>query len=323
MKVDINQIKEQWQKLRTSARFHNAVIFLGFCVVALVLWLILAMNDSTTASFDVYVDIDDVPKNVTFITTPPSKIRATVRDKGTSLLRSSFMRNLHISVNFNDFARNNHLHFGKSELYASLREVFGGTAQITSVSADSICGEYTSNAGKRVPIEVLIDAEPASGYVIAARPRMSRTSVLVYSNSNVIDTLTRVYTEEIVRRELSETTVLPAKIVPIKGARLVPSSIELTIPVEPLVRKTSYVSIVPAGVPDGMSLLLFPSKVEVSYFVPMSLYNDEAPDIIVSAEYSHASDGHSGKLPIMVAGYPTWCANPKLSTDSVEFTIVR
>lgn len=322
-KFNLGQLRARWQSLRTSAGFHSAVTFMGFCVVALLLWFIMTLNDSTTASFDVYVDIEGVPKDVTFITTPPARIRATVRDKGTSLMRAGFLRNLRLSINFNEFARNNRLQFGKSELYASLREVFGATAQITSVSTDSICGEYTSNPGRRLPIDVMLDAEPASGYVISSRPRLSRTSVLVYSNSNLIDTLTRVYTEEIVRRDLSETTKVAAKIIPIPGARIVPTSIELTIPVEPLVRKQSMVAIVPAGVPDGISLLLFPSMVEVSYFVPMSLYNDEAPDIIVSAEYGHVDGIHSGKLAIRVAGYPTWCANPVLATDSVEFTIVR
>lgn len=323
MKIDFSSVKKNWQRLRQSANFHNALVFLGFVVVATLLWFTLALNDNVQHNFDIRLKITNVPDSVTFINDPPQKIHVGVRDRGTSLLRSGVMRQPEISINFQEFADRGVLRFSKTDLYSALREVFSSSAQITTTTLDSLRLIYTTLPGKRVPIVVESDVEASLGNIISEPPRPSVSAVLLYSEALDLDTFTRVYTEPIMRRDLSETTKVKARIKQIPGVKAVPSVVEVTIPVEPLVRKQSKLQISTINVPEGLSVLLFPSMVDATYYVPMSKFNDVAPNIVVTANYAEVTGRHNGKLPLAVSSMPGWCVNVKLLSDSVEYTIVR
>lgn len=323
MKIDFSSVKKNWQRLRQSGNFHNSLVFLGFVAVATLLWFTLALNDNVQHNFDIRLKITNVPDSVTFINDPPLKIHVGVRDKGTSLLRSGVMRQPEISINFQEFADKGILRFSKSDLYSALREVFSSSAQITTTTLDSLHLVYTTAPGKRVPIVVEGDFNASLGNIISGLPKPSVTAVLLYSEAVDLDTFTRVYTEPIRRSDLNETAKVKAKIKQIPGVKTVPSIVEITIPVEPLVRKQSKIQINAVNVPEKMSVLLFPSMVNATYYVPMSKFNDETPDIVVTADYAEVTGRHNGKLPLAVTSMPSWCVNVKLLTDSVEYTIVR
>ena len=70
MDAKIGDIRNEWKRIRTSSRFHNFMMFLIFVAIAAVFWFILALNDSVTETFQVRLNIQNVPDSVTFITDP-------------------------------------------------------------------------------------------------------------------------------------------------------------------------------------------------------------------------------------------------------------
>mgnify|MGYP003505859091 CR=1 FL=1 len=86
--------------------------------------------------------------------------------------------------------------------------------------------------------------------------------------------------------------------------------------------KYASVSIIPQNVPSGESLILFPAKTEVSYFAPMSQFEETTEDIVVVADYNSISTT-SDKIGINIESYPEQYVNLKLISDSVEYTIVK
>jgi len=313
-------LREKWESLRKSANFHNVLVYLAFVVVVTLFWFMMALNDSVQKSYDVRININGVPDSVTFISVPPERMHVTVRDKGTSLLRRGTPS---ININFREFADDGIFRFSKADLNAALKTTFGNSAVISSVSLDSLRLAYTSLKGKRVPLRVLADVSAASGNVIAGAPFSEQKAVLVFSTRDVLDTVMSVQTVRIVRRNLKETAEVEAKIVPIPGARVEPASVKITIPVEPLVSEESTVTVVARNVPKDISLLLFPSKVNVRYFVPMSHFGDEDPGIEVWVDYDDTSLVGTKKLPIRIGNHPAKVKNITLMTDSLEYTIVK
>lgn len=316
-------MKQRWTSLKGTSGFRNLTVYLLFVAVAAVLWLVLAMNDSVQRPFDVRLRITDVPDTVTFINDPPASIHVNVRDRGTQLFRRAVINTPSVNVSFREFAGSGVFRLTNSELYAALRQTFGNSAQISGLSIDSLRLTYTTNPGKRVPIIVAADIETASGFVTGGRLKPSQGDALVYGDRNILDTLTRVFTNRIVRRDLAETVEVNVKLKPISGAKIVPSQIKVRIPVEPLVRKQSVVPVKVLDVPPGVSVLLFPANVEVSYFVPMSRFNDEDHDIHVVATYADILASSSGLVPLHLEVHSSDYVNPALGTTHVEFTIVR
>lgn len=311
-----------WKKLRESGKVKNFLVFLVFIAIAAVFWFIMAINDEVNEKINVRVEIVDKPDSVTFITLPPSQIQVVVKDKASHLLRHSFKKDLKISLNFHEFSKDNRFVATRGDLTSLLRGLFGNSVSVPSVSVDSITGIYTTNPGKRIPVQVIFDVSAVPGMVVGAKPNVSTSYVNVYS-LNEMDSLKTVKTEKIVLHDLGKTTTVEAKLKPIAGARIIPDKIKVTFAVEQLVKKESTIAVTPDNIPIGKDILFFPAKVKVVYYVPMSMYSVEEKGIQVMASFKEAMETQSTKVGIWVDKVPSYVRNVELMTDSVEYTLVN
>lgn len=324
MDSKIEEAREKWKRLKSTSSFHNAVVFLIFVAISALFWLILALNDSAQDNFNVKVQINNVPDTVTFISDIPEKIHVNVRDKGTNLWRSGFMRHPSMQIDFKEYASGGTLRFSRADIMAALKATFGTSAQISSVSLDSLYLVYTTNPGKRIPVVVNARIVPALGSIIEGTVKAVPSTVYVYGESDVTDTIHKATTDMLDLRDVSETTTQEVKIRKIAGVRIIPSVVKVTVPIEPLVKKQSMVTITPVNVPHGESLLLFPSKVPVEYYVAMSrLGDDDDASIEIQVDYQDISKSGGDKLQVEVVRYPDRFCNLSLKSDSVEYTIVK
>lgn len=312
----------EWRSVKASSGFRKVLTYLVFVIIATLFWFILALNDNMQEDFEVRVNIYNVPDTVNFITLPPQKIHVTVRDKGTTLWQRGVFGRPTMDVNFRDHAADGVFRLNRSELNASLKNLFGTNASLISSSIDSLRLTYTTLPGKRVPIVAVSDLTAASGKVIRGLPALSPNYVTVYSTRDVLDTITRVFTNNVYRKNMEESEELVVKIHGVRGARISPESVKMKITVEPLVRKRTNVNIRIDNVPTGMDLLLFPSNTNVEYFLPMSDFNSDGELVEVSVDYRDLKPG-SKKLPLHLVRHGRSITNVEVLTDSVEFTLVR
>lgn len=320
----IDKAKERWRALRTTSGFKNATLFFVFVCVSAVFWFILALNDSAQDHFNVNLRIVNQPDSVTFISDVPEKIHVAVSDKGTNLWRNGYLKHPTINIDFKEYSSDGILRYSYNDLITSLKERFGSNALITSVSLDSLQLFYTTNPGKKVPILVNCQVYPASGSTLEGSVKASPGSVYVYGSKETLDTINYVSTEPVTLRNISETTDLEVKIKRIRGARAMPSKVNLTVNIEPLVRKQAMVTVTPINVPEKEELLLFPSKVPVEYYVAMSLLNnDEDDNIELVVNYDDIPFSTDGKLRVETHKFPDRLKNLSVKTDSIEYAIVK
>ena len=298
------------------------LVFLIFVGIASIFWLILALNDDAQRSFDVTLHIENVPDSVTFITIPPEKLHVTVRDRGANLLRHKLSGAPELYLNFDDFTTDNRFRISHAGLTASLRHIFGSSATISSIMPDSINLLYTTYPGRKVPVHFDYDVTVAPAMVLGT-PLLSSNMVSVFSLSKN-DTLRRINTEKIVIRDLDKTTTVEVPIVASSGTRVIPSSIKVTFVVEQLVKKESDVLVEADNLPLDRDILFFPSRVRVSYYVPMSKYNEnDAGEIKVEASFNEAVITSSDKVGVKIVSKPSYMSNMELLQDSVEYTLVK
>lgn len=300
------------------------MLFLVFVLVSAVFWFILALNDSAQDHFNVNLRIVNQPDSVTFISDVPDKIHVMVSDKGTSLWRNGYLKHPTINVDFKEYSNDGVLRYSYNDLISSLRETFGGSALITSVSLDSLQLFYTTNPAKKVPVLVECQVYPASGWTMEGSVKAAPSSVYVYGSKSVLDTIHYVRTEVMTLRDLSETTEREVKLQRIKDARAIPSKVNIKVPIEPLVRKQAMISVDSKNVPDGEELLIFPSKVPVEYYVAMSRLNDdEDNNIHLEVDFEDIAKYNGSKLHVTIKNYPDRLKNLTLKTDSVEYAVIK
>jgi len=312
-----------WKALRSSVGFKNLWLFLIFVLISALFWIILALNDSVQDSFDVRLKINGVPDSVTFINVPPTGFHVTVRDKGSSLMRTAWFRHPTVNYDFKEVASNGIVRLTRADMVSGLRGCFGSGAQFVSVGIDSLRLKYVCGKGKRVPVVVDAVVSAEAGNVIVNAPVALISRVSVYADRSVLDTITRVYTAHLVKRNLSESQDFKVSLMPVQGARVIPDEVTVRVDVEPLVSKDTFVEIEAVGVPEGVNLLLFPSKVKVSCFVPMSRFSDDKVNLRVYVDYNDIDKLPDAHLPLHVADSPQGVVNPRLDIESVEYTIVK
>lgn len=321
------RFKQIWQAVRIAVKNNrwtrNTLTFIGFVALAALFWFIMALNDNVQDTVEVKINVTNVPDTVTFINMPTEKIHVTVRDRGTSLLRTAAFETPVLSLNFNEFSQDGTLRVNRSEILAALKRTFGNSASIASMTLDSLHCVYTTNPGKRVPVVVCAEVSARSGMVVAGKLIPDPMAVKVYSSRSVLDTVLRVYTEIIHRRNLEDNEVATVKLRSIPGARIIPDQVKVKIPVEPLVKKTQTVTIQTDNVPEGMDLLLFPQSVKVVYYVQMSKFNDDNPQLDVRVDYRELNELHDNRLPLHLTRVPDYLYNAEVEEKTVEYTIVK
>ncbi len=317
-KINLKALRERLSK---SSRFRKVITFLIFVVIATIFWFVLALNDNIQDNVEVHIHIDNVPDSVTFINLPPEKVHVTVRDKGTNILRTALSKNAVMAFNFREYDDGGIFRVSRAELDGVLKNTFGSSAVIISCSIDSLRCRYTTLPGKRLPIDIAASLTASPGKVLK-RISLEPSYVMAYSDRNHLDTLKRVFTQKIVLSDLEESTTLNVDIAPLTGVRVEPARIKVNVEVEPLVKKESSLPIKVENAPDNIDLLLFPSKMEVEYYTPMSRYGEAAPDIDLWVDYRDVHP-NSKTLKVYVGNVPSKMDNLTLKYPEVEYVIVH
>lgn len=304
-----------------SSKGKDVLLYLMFVCVAFVFWLLLSLDSEVQRDYRVPIEIAEMPDSVTLITSAPGGIDVTVHGKGSQLIRFLWGNMPVMKVKFNEnISRANTMQLSKPQIDARLRDYFGQGVQITSVRPDSISLSFTTSPGVKLPLVVNADVQPNLQSIISGAIRANVDSVTAYGVNGVPVGVTAAETESFARINLKDTTRVTVRLRPVDNVRFIPDKVTLTIPVEPLISKTRTVAVEAAGMPDGIGILTFPSRVSVNYLVAMSDYNTDLP-IRVYADYSDINYS-TQRVKINVSA-PTLCHNVTVSPDSVEFILER
>lgn len=314
---------------RVRALFHTSrgkdlLIFLLFILVSYAFWLVMTLNEEAQRELHVPLRITDLPEQYTFISDVPENVQVSVRDKGSSLFRYSWGGMPQLRISYSDMRRSagkdSRLVFTEQEMSARVRSLFGAQAQVNAIHPDSLSLIYTDRPGRRVKVIPEVNASTAWNSVIAGAVTVQPDSVTVYTVPQISGPVREARTLSVNFGDLSETLTTEVRLQPVPGARMVPDRVTVTVPVEPLIAKQRSVNVSLIGAPHSASVVLFPSRVDVTYLVPMSAYNNEVGAITVVADYSHRSTA-TARIPVHVTSAPDLCHSITLATDSVEYLL--
>lgn len=302
-----------------SQRGRDVLLYLLCVLVAFIFWVFLALDTERQRDFDVPLELTDVPDSVTVIGNLPPSVSVSVKGKDSQLLKFLMGKLSPLKINFGVMASDGVVAVTQTRLDSRLRDYFGTPLQVVSFRPDSIRLPYTTLPGVMVKLIVQADIRPNPLYILPASPRAAVDSVTIYSVRPLPHTLHAVSTEPLILSGLKDTVRYEVKIKPIDGTRIVPDKVTVTVPVEPLINKKRTVRIDVTNLPDDKSLVTFPSKVEVSYLVPMSRFNDDYP---IRASVNYKDNRLPGnKLPVSLSVIPSVYRNVSISLDSVEYII--
>lgn len=320
--VDTSGKLIELKEFLSSSKGRDILLYLVFVIISFAFWAILSLNNLIQDNYKVMFRITGIPQGVTMINDYPREFNVTVKNNGYVLLKYMIGDNPEITVDFKEYANGNgQLLISRQEMEDMLVAEFGSGTSIVSFSPESLSIKYTSLPGKKVPVEIYGDYVANFQYVVNGEIVSVPDSVTIYSDAGNLSAIDKVRTEKIISRNLTDSLYVRIAIQNIKDVRAVPDSVDVMIPVEPLVTKRSSIPVIVKNLPENVSVVVFPSSVQVSYLLPMSLYNDRLDDKFeASVDYGDIQ-GNNAKLPVRIEIAPEIYQNIQLETDSVEYVI--
>ena len=108
----------------------------------------------------------------------------------------------------------------------------------------------------------------------------------------------------------------------IRGAKIVPEKVEVTIPIEEVTTKKLTLSVAPQNLPTGISMLTFPANVQINCMIPVSKFSKiHADDFSVGVDYNQLKDHIGKKVAVQVLRKPPFVNNVQVTPDSVEYIL--
>lgn len=312
--------KGKWKSLTGNTKGSDLLVFMVCLGIATVFWLFLSLYEETERDYDVPFAVENVPDSIVIVDNVPISFNIVVQGKGVQFLRFLWHDVRPLKVNFNDYANSSGtFSIPHQKLDGLFRDYFGQGVKIINLRPESVKATFTSNVGRKVPVELVTDIQTKMQYVVSGPITANIDSVMIYSATELPLDLKQVSTYPLVRTGLKDTTEFTVKIRPIDGIRIIPDQVKIKVPVEPLIARKRTVPIEVINNTDDGRLIIFPNAAEVSYLVPMSLYGKDL-NVKLFVDYS-SLNRYSQKVKVQASAVSGVFRNFSFKPDSVEYII--
>ena len=275
-----------------SDKSREFLIFLFFFLIASGFWLLQTLNNDYEADFSIPVRIKDVPNNVVLTSEPPDY-------KG----------------------KDNHVKIYASDFEKKIISQLNVSSKILSIKPDTLDYIYSEGKSKLVPVRLQGKVTAGLQYYVSDTI-CNPDSVLIYAPEGILDTITTAYTQKINLENISDTTRQRVSLSPVRGVKFVPSSVEMTFPVDIYTEKTVEVPLHGINFPADKVLRAFPSKVQITFQVGLKRFRSiKASDFVINVSYEELLKLGSDKYTVKLKSFPSGINQIRITPAQVDFLI--
>ena len=296
------------------------LIFLFFLALSGAFWLLMTLNETMEREFKIPMRLTGVPGNAVITGELPDTVRVTVRDKGFTLVTYDFRP---LVFRFSNYADEDE---GKgviplTDVQKQVLSQMYGSSKLLQVKPGAFDFYFTYGTSKKVPVVFRGKITTSKSYYLA-HTEFYPSIVTVYANKQQLDKLQTVEIEPFNYRNLQDTIRQAVKIRKIRGVKIVPSTVRLSVYPDVLTEEAIEVSITAINMPPGMVLRTFPSKVTVRFTIGASLFRTIKPNLFkVVVDYEELAANPSDKCTLQLRSVPRSVSKASLEIDRVDYLL--
>ena len=296
------------------------LIFLFFLALSGAFWLLMTLNETMEREFKIPMRLTGVPGNAVITGELPDTVRVTVRDKGFTLVTYDFRP---LVFRFSNYADEDE---GKgviplTDVQKQVLSQMYGSSKLLQVKPGTFDFYFTYGTSKKVPVVFRGKITTSKSYYLA-HTEFYPSMVTVYANKQQLDKLQTVEIEPFNYRNLQDTIRQAVKIKKIRGVKIVPPTVRLSVYPDVLTEETIDVPITAINMPPGMVLRTFPSKVTVRFTIGASLFRTIKPNLFkVVVDYEELAANPSDKCTLQLRSVPRSVSKASLEIDRVDYLL--
>lgn len=296
------------------------LIFLFFLALSGAFWLLMTLNETMEREFKIPMRLTGVPGNAVITGELPDTVRVTVRDKGFTLVTYDFRP---LVFRFSNYADEDE---GKgviplTDVQKQVLSQMYGSSKLLQVKPGKFDFYFTYGTSKKVPVVFRGKITTNKSYYLA-HTEFYPSMVTVYANKQQLDKLQTVEIEPFNYRNLQDTIRQAVRIKKIRGVKIVPPTVRLSVYPDVLTEEAIEVPITAINMPPGMVLRTFPSKVTVRFTIGASLFRTIKPNLFkVVVDYEELAANPSDKCTLQLRSVPRSVSKASLEIDRVDYLL--
>ena len=296
------------------------LIFLFFLALSGAFWLLMTLNETMEREFKIPMRLSGVPRNAVITGELPDTVRVTVRDKGFTLVTYDFRP---LVFRFSNYADEDG---GKgmiplADVQKLVLSQMYGSSKLLQVKPGKFDFYFTYGTSKKVPVVFRGKITTNKSYYLA-HTEFYPSMVTVYANKQQLDKLQTVEIEPFNYRNLQDTIRQAVRIKKIRGVKIVPPTVRLSVYPDVLTEEAIEVPITAINMPPGMVLRTFPSKVTVRFTIGASLFRTIKPNLFkVVVDYEELAANPSDKCTLQLRSVPRSVSKASLEIDRVDYLL--
>ena len=319
-----NQIFKVVGNFLFSSLNKEFLIFLFFLLLSGAFWLMMALNETYEEELKVPVRLVGIPRNAVMTDEPADTVKVTVRDKGFTLVTYKYGHWFRpLTFKFATYANEDQGHgaIPAADIIKQVQSQLYGSSKLLSVKPEKLDFYFTYGASKKVPIRFRGKISTSKSYYLA-HTEFSPMMVTAYANKKVLDELKYVEIEPFNYRNLQDTIHQNVRLQKIRGVKLVPSTVRLSVYPDVLTEESIEVPVSAVNMPAGMVLRTFPSRVTVRFTIGASQFRMIRPEQFnVVVDYQTLAENPSDKCTLQLRSVPSSVSKAKLELDKVDYLL--
>lgn len=319
-----NQIFKVVGNFLFSSLNKEFLIFLFFLLLSGAFWLMMALNETYEEELKVPVRLVGMPRNAVMTDEPADTVKVTVRGKGFTLVTYKYGHWFRpLTFKFATYANEDQGHgaIPAADIIKQVQSQLYGSSKLLSVKPEKLDFYFTYGASKKVPIRFRGKISTSKSYYLA-HTEFSPMMVTAYANKKVLDELKYVEIEPFNYRNLQDTIHQNVRLQKIRGVKLVPSTVRLSVYPDVLTEESIEVPVSAVNMPAGMVLRTFPSRVTVRFTIGASQFRMIRPEQFnVVVDYQALAENPSDKCTLQLRSVPSSVSKAKLELDKVDYLL--
>ena len=319
-----NQIFKVVGNFLFSSLNKEFLIFLFFLLLSGAFWLMMALNETYEEELKVPVRLVGIPRNAVMTDEPADTVKVTVRDKGFTLVTYKYGHWFRpLTFKFATYANEDQGHgvILAADIIKQVQSQLYGSSKLLSVKPEKLDFYFTYGASKKIPIRFRGKISTSKSYYLA-HTEFSPMMVTAYANKKVLDELKYVEIEPFNYRNLQDTIHQNVRLQKIRGVKLVPSTVRLSVYPDVLTEESIEVPVSAVNMPAGMVLRTFPSRVTVRFTIGASQFRMIRPEQFnVVVDYQTLAENPSDKCTLQLRSVPSSVSKAKLELDKVDYLL--
>lgn len=327
--TDVQQPSFSRRQNPSSVGKNDNVVFIICLVIAFIFWGLIKLSDFYDVSYDYKISYSNIPVEKRLTRLIDSTANVSFSGRGFVVLRLNLFEEMNeLNIDFEDcdmISNEGDIYeISTDELKEQLAEKLGLLASEIEFSKDALGFVLEDLQEKQIEVTSKLNLSFDQQYDLYKPATLSPKVVKVYGPKNILDTMTKVSTQNMQLVNLHADQTVTAKLqnpYP-KLLRFDPEEIEIGLHVEKFTESSLELPIDFSSIKENIKS--FPSSVKVHFKVAQKDFNNiQAGQFLVVPDANGINLNETDKIHLTLTTKPEFIRNEWIVPTNVEFLIIK